>query len=167
MDHLAPVLVVLVIFSTIGWVVYILAESYRRKQRLKMVTDLHTRILDRMGSTAEFAQFLQTEGGQQFIDTLSVERTHPAEKIARALQTGIIFTAVGVGFVIVRPSVDLEAEAGFTVLSALLLSLGVGFLLSAISSWMLSRSFGLFDRPDPLRKLESLSGSGPSSPVNR
>jgi hypothetical protein len=165
MDHLAPVLVVLVIFSTIGWVVYILAEAYRRKQRLKMVTDLHTRILDRMGSTAEFATFLQTEGGQQFIDTLSVERTHPAEKIARALQMGIIFTAVGVGFVLVRPSVDLDAEAGFTVLSALLLSLGVGFLLSAIASWMLSRSFGLFDRPDPLRKLDSYTG--PSSPANR
>lgn len=165
MNHLEVPLIVLVVFGSIGWVVYTLADAYRRKQRLKIVSELHTRILDRMGSTTEFAAFLQTEGGQAFMDTLSMERAHPAEKITRALQTGIVFTAVGIGLFMVRPVVDLDAEAGFTVLSALLLSLGVGFILSSLASWFLSRSFGLFDRDrqDPLRKLDSFTGSSTSS----
>lgn len=150
MGNLTPIFICLIIFSTIGWVVYVLADAYRRKQRLKVISDLHTRVLDRMGSTAEFGTFLQTDGGRQFLDSLTMERTHPAEKVARAMQTGIVLTAVGVGLIMVRPVVDLEAEGGFTVLSALILSLGIGFLLSAVASWMLGRTFGLFSRPVPL-----------------
>jgi hypothetical protein len=164
MRDMVPVLICLVIFATIGWVVYVIADAYRRRQRLKVVADIHTRVLDRMGSATEFGTFLQTDGGKQFLESLTMERTHPAEKVARAMQTGIVLTAVGIGLIMVRPVVDLEAEGGFTVLSALILSLGVGFLLSAVASWMLGRTFGLFTKSVPMDpKIPTFTDSSPGS----
>lgn len=162
MRDMGPVLVVAVIFSTIAWAFHVVADTYRRKQRLKVLSELHTRILDRVGTTGEFVTFLQTEGGKDFLESLTMDRVHPAEKIQRALQTGIVLTAVGVGFLLIRPAVDLEAEGGFMVLTALMMSLGIGFLLSAIASWMLGRSFGLFSKHDR-RGLDDPPYSRPSS----
>ena len=95
MADLAPVLIVMTIFATMGWIVHVFVDGRRRRERLKVFTEFHSRLIDRMGSAKEFAEFLQTTGGQNFLDTLSLERGHPADRIAKAVQIGIILTSVG------------------------------------------------------------------------
>src|SRR5829696_1905920 len=79
MADLAPVLIVMTIFATMGWIVHVFVDGRRRRERLKVFTEFHSRLIDRMGSAKEFAEFLQTTGGQNFLDTLSLERGHPAD----------------------------------------------------------------------------------------
>jgi len=146
MNDLAPVLVVFTIFATMGWIVHTLADHVRRRERLKVFTEFHTRLIDRMGSAREFADFLQTAGGQNFLDTLSIERGHPADRISRALQIGIVLSCVGLGLLFAWNNVAPEIEGGYAVLAAVVLALGIGFLLSSIASYFTARMFGLLHK---------------------
>jgi hypothetical protein len=161
MRDLAPVLVVMTIFATMGWIVHVLVDGRRRRERLKVFTEFHSRLIDRMGSANEFAEFLQTSGGQNFLDTLSLERGHPADRIARSVQVGIILTSVGMALFLASDRVANEIEGGYYVLSTIILSLGIGFVLSAVSSYALARTFGLLHKAE-LRDELSSSRSWPS-----
>lgn len=163
MRELAPVLVVMTIFATLGWTVHVLVDWRRRRERLKVFTDFHSRLIDRMGSAKEFAEFLQTSGGQNFLDTLSVERGHPADRIARAVQVGIILTSVGLALFLATNRVATEIEGGYYVLSSIILALGIGFLLSAVSSYALARTFGLLHKAE-LRDELTHSRAWPDQP---
>lgn len=66
----------------------IVVNGWQRRQQLKLLTDFNSRLLDRIGSTKDFSDFLQTEGGAKLVDTLTAERgsTGPCERILRATQ---------------------------------------------------------------------------------
>ena len=65
-------------------------DGNRRKERLKVFTEFHSKLIDRMGSSGEFASFLQSDGGKRFLESLSVEKGHPANRIMTAVQTGLV-----------------------------------------------------------------------------
>jgi hypothetical protein len=148
MGDMIPVFIVMTIFATMGWIVHVFVDGRRRRERLKVFTEFHSRLIDRMGSAKEFAEFLQTTGGQNFLDTLSLERGHPADRIARAVQVGVILTSVGLALFLSMDRVATEIEGGYYVLAAIILSLGIGFMLSAVSSYALARTFGLLHKAE-------------------
>ena len=99
MKELIPILLGLGAFTMVGWVVHVIVDGYRRRQRLNVFTDFHGKLMDRMGSAKELGDFLQSEGGQQFLETLTVEKDHPANRILRAVQTGLVLLCLGAGAV--------------------------------------------------------------------
>ena len=48
-------------------------DGKRRREQLKVTSEFNTKILDKMGSTAEFGAFLDTDGGKRFMKSLTVE----------------------------------------------------------------------------------------------
>jgi hypothetical protein len=78
------ILIPLTAFFVVGWIVHTLVDGYRRRERMRTFTEFYGRLLDRMSTPKEFGDFLQTSGGQRFLDTLSVERGHPIERVLRA-----------------------------------------------------------------------------------
>lgn len=150
MVEMIPILLGLGFFGMIAWIVYVIVDGNRRKERLKVFTDFHAKLIDRMGSSTEFATFLQSEGGRRFLESLSVEKGHPGNRIMTAVQTGLVMAALGFGFFVagsdfavnVNRASDWDVN-GFRVAGALFVSLGVGFLLSAISSFFLAKSLGV------------------------
>lgn len=164
MDDLAPVLVVATIFGTMGWVVQVIVDGYRRRERLKVFTEFHSRLIDRMGSAKEFGEFLQTAGGQHFLDSLSIERGHPLDRISRGVQLGVVLTVVGVALFFVNGQVAVEVHGGYMVFSTVILALGVGFLLSSLTSFFLARTFGLLHKtPPPDQFLPGATGNWPEA----
>ncbi len=146
MEDLAPVLVVISACIMTAWIVWVVVEGRRRRERLKVVTEFHQRLLEKIGSTSEFGEFLQTEGGNRFLDSLSIEPSKPNARILRSCQTGIVLSFLGLGFLLLRWLFDFDAQA-FPVLGTLLLALGIGFSLSSGISYRLARAWGLFDDP--------------------
>jgi len=156
MVELIPILLGLGFFSMIAWIVYVVVDGGRRKERLKVFTDFHTRLIEKMGSSSEFAAFLQSDGGRRFLDSLSVEKGHPANRILTAVQTGLVLTAFGIGFIVAGNIAVNQAIAhtewdvnGFLVAGVLFTSLGIGFLLSAASSFFLAKSLGVLQPGSP------------------
>jgi hypothetical protein len=146
MEWLIPIFLGLGFFATIGYIVFVTVDGARRRERLKIFTEFHSRLIDRMGSAREFSDFLQTSGGQHFLETLSIERGHPAERMARAMQIGIVLTVVGLAMFFSLDNVALEIKGGYAVLSTVVLALGIGFLVSAVASYFLARTFGLLHK---------------------
>lgn len=143
----APMSVGIALFAMIGFIVWTVVNGRRRQEHMKIVTEFNSRLLDRLGSVSDFAQFLQTEGGARFLDTLSAERgaVGPRDRIMRATHVGVILTVLGGGLILVGWGATPKDEGAFTVLGVIVLSLGIGFLLSSAASYRLARMLGVLD----------------------
>ena len=141
-------------FTLIGFIIWTLVSGWQRRLRLKLTTDFNNKLLDRIGSIKDFNEFLQTDGGARFMDSLTVERqtTRPQEGILRASQIGIVLMMLSLGFLTLGWyfSARYAAAGGdfemLTVIGVIALSLGLGFLISAAASYRVARSLGILDR---------------------
>lgn len=146
-SDVAPMVVGIALFIMIAFIVRTVADGRRRREHLKTVTEFHNRLLDKLGSVSDFAQFLQTDGGSRFLDTLSTERgsAGPRDRIIRAVSAGVVLSAVGLGLMLIGVWVPFDDDGGFSILGAITLSLGVGFLLSSAASYRVARTLGVLD----------------------
>ena len=148
----SEIIIVPFIFSTIGFIVWVLVTGWQRRQHIRVMTDFNNKLLDRMGSVKDFSDFLQTDGGAKFIDRVTAGGTRPAIRwtILRSLQTGLVLFALGIGLIllawILRSDFPYGENHVFSVTGTIALSLGVGFLLSAGASYRIAST--MHDRDD-------------------
>jgi hypothetical protein len=135
-------------FGMISWVVWVVFNGWQRRQHVKLVTEFNNRVLERLGSMKEFSEFLQSEGGDRLMKVLTVERgaTAPRQRILVAVQTGVVVVSIGVGLLSVARWAPGLMPGDFMVLVAIMLSLGIGLMLSAAASFWVARTLGMFDR---------------------
>lgn len=142
----SEIVIVPVVFSTIGFVVWILVAGWVRRQQFHVMTDFNNKLLDRMGSVKDFSEFLQTDGGAQFIERVTAGGTRPEIRltILRSLQTGLVLLCLGVGLIVLAWVLRSDFPYGEThilsVTGTIALSLGVGFLLSAAAAFRLANT---------------------------
>lgn len=167
MAYLVPIIIVPTVFLVTGWVVYVIVDGFRRRQQLRLATEFHAKLLDRIGSAKEFGEFLNTSGGAKFLDSLAIEREGgPHIRILRALQAGLVLVALGVGLFLLIGSATLtfgvpaeferDAEDGLAVLATITTSIGTGLLLSAAASFGLSKRLGLINGESEHRRVDSV-----------
>jgi hypothetical protein len=131
-----------ILFGTFGFIAWIILSSIRRYKTAKLQAEVQTKLLEKFGSGQELLAYVQSDAGKQFLDSLTMEQRTPYGRILGATQAGVILVLVGLGLLFLRARVP-GAEEGFLVSGTLVLSLGVGFGLSATLSYLLSKSFGL------------------------
>lgn len=137
-------------FALIGWIVFVFVDGRRRREQLKVMAEFHTKALDKMGSTADFGDFLETDGGKRFLKSLTIEGLGPKQRIVRGTERGILCLVVGVVVMILGWSFP-DLRDGFTIIGAIVAACGVGNLISCVASYGLSKSFGLLDQGDDRR----------------
>ena len=141
----SEIIIVPFIFATIGFVVWVLVSGWQRRQQIRVMTDFNTQLLERMGSVKDFSEFLATDGGAKFIDRVTAgggTRPEIRMTILRSVQTGLVLFALGVGLIVLAWFLRSDFPYGethvFSVSGTIALSLGVGFLLSAVASYRLA-----------------------------
>jgi hypothetical protein len=147
MGDLAPVLGILSTFGSLSFLVWVVVDGLRRKQQLRVMADFHNKLLDRINNGKELSDFMDSPGGVKFIDSISTERTHPAQRILRAVQIGIVLCAAGMGCRVISfqsSLIERDATEGFAILGILLLSVGIGYLVSAAAAFGLGRALGVY-----------------------
>lgn len=144
---LTSVVAITSVFGTLSFLAWVITDGLRRRRQLQVVSEFHNKLVDKMQTSRELSDFLDSPGGSKFIDSIAMERSHPAHRIIRAAQVGVVVGAAGIGCRLIGAQnlIAPEAAEGFVVLGILLLSIGVGYLVSAAVSYGLSRSLGLFD----------------------
>lgn len=156
-------------FIATAWVIHVVVDGFRRRQQIRLTTEFHGKLLDRIGSAKEFGEFLNTSGGTRFLDSMTIEREGGGAqaRILRAVQGGFVFLALGLGLFLLIGTTDLgfdgvpgevrrgDEEAGFAVMATICTSVGLGLLLSAGASYTLSRRLGLFDGESARRPVDS------------
>jgi len=140
----SEIIIVPFIFSTIGFIVWVLVTGSQRRQHIRVMTDFNNKLLDRMGSVKDFSEFLETDGGAKFIDRVTAGGTRPEIRwtILRSLQTGLVLLALGVGLIVLAWLLRSDFPYGenhvFSVTGTIAFSLGIGFLLSTIAAYRLA-----------------------------
>jgi hypothetical protein len=143
-------IIVPTLFVTIAYIVWVLVDAAQRKQRMKLITEFQSRLLDKLGSVENFGAFLQTEAGSRFMNDLASEPVSgPQDRILRAVQVGIVLVCLGFGLLLLTffsPTLPQRGHETFNALGIIALSLGIGFTISAAASYRLSGALGLLGR---------------------
>jgi hypothetical protein len=157
-EEAAIMVVMVTALLTIGWVVYVIVDGFRRRQQLRVYTEFHGKLIDRLGSAREFAEFFTSDAGDRFLNSLSrTEGGAPSVRILRSLQSGLVLLALGLGLfllVTVR-SFSIEAVDAFAVFATAATAIGSALLISSALSFVLSRRLGLLQAAQPERDRET------------
>jgi hypothetical protein len=135
-----------VVFGTICWIAWLIFSTIRHYKSAKVQGEIQSRLLERFSSSQDLLAYVESEGGRHFVRSLTTEQTTPYGRILSAVQAGIIMVFFGAALLILRARVG-DAEQGFLVFGTVILTLGLGFGVSAAVSYFLSKSFGLLEGP--------------------
>lgn len=149
MGHLSEVLGLWGLFTVIGWVTWVASNNRRRLAAAKTQAEMQAKLLDKLSSSQDLAEFLKTEPGQRLFDSAGMEPANPYRRILGSIQAGLILTLLGISMFFVSGKLA-DAEQGLTLTGTMATAVGVGFLLSSGISYTLSKSWGLFNRKDPM-----------------
>jgi hypothetical protein len=131
------------------------AVDHRRWLRLtRTQTEVHTKLLDRLGTNEELMAYIQSPAGRRFLESAPINleqepRTTnaPVSRILWSMQAGVVLGALGLGFWLVQTRTTLEVSEGFWIIGVLIAALGFGFLASAVVAYVISSRLGLVSRP--------------------
>jgi hypothetical protein len=148
--------VVLVIASGVLWLVKTLVDHRRWLRLSKIQTEVHTKLLDRFSSNEDLLAYIQTPAGRKFLESAPIPIDQPRAisaplgRILWSAQAGAVLTVLGLGIMIVSRNALEEVAPPLAAFGAVVISLGVGFLVSAFLAYMLTRRFKLMpDQNDP------------------
>jgi hypothetical protein len=141
-------IVPLFLFAMIGWIAWVIFSTIRRYLLAKMQLSVQMRLLEKVDTSQTLLAYVESESGRRFLESLRVETGEPAmpyQRILGGARTGIVLIAFGIGMLVLH-STGSAPDEEFTVFGGLVLSLGIGFGLASMASYLLSRSFGLLQR---------------------
>ena len=144
MEIVAPMMVLMVFAITIGTIFRSHFVNKRLRESAKAYADIQTRLIDKFGDAAEVVRYLESDGGQKLLAGASSGKDSGRARILDGLQTGIISILGGVGLIAARGVSDAKVGEVMQVLGLIALLIGAGFVISALVSQSLLKSWGLF-----------------------
>lgn len=147
-------------FGLFGWVIKALVDHRRWTRMSKVQTDAHSKFIDRLTSNEDLLAYIQTPAGQRYLESAPLPlhaagamTSAPYSRILWSVQVGTVAVFVGLGFLFVsgRWALETDWSGDFSrvllLMGVLVLAAGVGFVLSGLVSYILSRRLGLIQGP--------------------
>ena len=146
-------LVFLGLMGVVGSIVYLLRGVIDHKRWVaatKIQNEAHNKLFDRLTSNEDLMVYLQSPAGQRYLqfapamaDASPRAVSAPIGRILWSAQTGIVVALGGVGLAATRSFVMDELSQPLMVVALVAIAIGVGFIISAMVSYGLSRHLGL------------------------
>jgi hypothetical protein len=140
-------------FGALAWLIRSALDYKRWHHAVRIQTDAHNKIVDRLASNEDLLAYVQSPAGQRFLNAsglapaplerASMPVTAPVNRILWSVQAGIVLAVAGAGLWIAKNGILDEAAQALQVLAVLVMALGIGFVLSALAAYLLSRQLGL------------------------
>lgn len=131
------------------WLVKTLVD-YRRWIRLsKVQTEAHNKLLDRFTANEDLLAYIGTPSGKRFLESAPIMLDpsssvgSPLRRILWSVEAGIVLASVAGGVLLARYYVPAELQQVLTVVGIFAVSFGVGFILAALASYLISRRLGV------------------------
>lgn len=163
---LAMLIVFATVTSVLTWLVRTLID-YRRWLRLsKIQTEVHTKLLDRFTANEDLLAYMQSPSGQKFLESAPIPLdmgprsiSAPLGRILWSVQAGLVVGLGGAGLQYVSKTITHDVAQPIYAMGVLAVMFGIGFVLSAVVSFLLSRRLGLLEPPASGRSAEPRPGS--------
>jgi hypothetical protein len=151
-EHLTIVLIIVTITVGIVWLIRAAIEHRRWQRTMRAQSELNTKLIDRFSSSEELLAYLQSPAGKSLIEPSVVPQAvprpmpmnAPLNRIFWSLQSGIVVSTLGTGLIFVSRGIatDEFAQVLYGV-GIVVLTIGLGFAISAAVSYVLSQRLGL------------------------
>jgi len=153
LDNMAAALFVVGLIIGIAWLVHAVIGHQRWLRVSRRQAEAQAKILDRFTSNEDLLGFIQTPAGLRFLEASSMPAMAdqpraigaPISQILWSVQIGLVLFAGGIGLDYVSPQAGDVGNGLFHIVGVVLIALGVGFVVSGGSSYVLSRKFGLLN----------------------
>ena len=156
LEGFTAVFVFIAVTFTLAWLVKTLISHPRLRRVSRVQAEGHQKLMDRFGSNQELLAYVQTPAGQRFLDSAPIALeaeprpvSAPLSRILWSLQAGLVLLAGGAGLHFASNRLDQDAGLPLSVIGVVALSVGIGFALSAVVSYALSRRLGLWEVSPP------------------
>lgn len=154
--NVVPFLVFACILGALLWLIHVFLENRRWGRIFKLQTDVHGKLIERFGTSAEVLTYMGTDAGKRFLEAtpiaVGIERKQPVPspvaRVLTPLQIGIVMTLLGLGLIVVRHSIS-EGATALLIFGTIVLMPGLGFIISAGITWILARRLGLMPQSQP------------------
>jgi hypothetical protein len=137
------------------WLIRTLIEHRRWSRLSRVQTEVHSKLLERFTSSEDLLRYIETPAGRRFLESAPIptesgprQVSAPIGRILFSIQTGVVVAAAGIGLMFVSSGVDKDAAQPLYALGVVALSVGVGFVVSAVVSFILSRRLKLLEVPE-------------------
>lgn len=143
-------------FGAVTWLIRTIIDYRRWNKLTKIQTDVHTKLLDRFTANEEVLAYIQSPAGARFLESSPIALDPgprsvgaPLGRILWSLQAGLVSIAVGFGLNVAASRFPQEVSQPFHAFGVLGVALGVGFVISAIISYVISQRLGLIEPAAP------------------
>ncbi len=145
-----PFLVFLCVLSALLWLTHVLLENRRWNRIFKLQNDVHSKLIERFGTSQEVLTYMNTEAGKRFLEGTPIAvGFEPQQQVPSAvgrvltpLQIGTVLALLGVGLILLRHSIP-DGAAPLLLVGTVVLMPGLGFIISAGMTFLLARRLGL------------------------
>lgn len=148
------------LLGVVTWFAHGIVAHLRWKRALRVQADAHAKILERLTNTEDVLTYVQTPAARRFLESGAPADpgprgvTVPIARILWSVQMGTVMAVVGVGVFALAARLARDEAFGdmspiLSVVGTVILCVGVGFLLSALVSYLLSRRLGLLAPTEP------------------
>ena len=140
-EALTTMIVLPIFFGFCGWIIKLVFDW--KKMRLK--SEFHHKLVDKFGDVKELNNFLQTEGGINLIQPITINGSlAPKEKLMLSISKGIIFICLGIAAFILGLMFE-ESSRYLYGCGVIIIALGIGFLASSSVSYNLTKKWGIIE----------------------
>jgi hypothetical protein len=138
------------------WVVRAIVEHKRWSRLARTQTEVHNKILDRFGTSAELLEYVKSSAGSRFLESAPIPvrsesspraQSAPLGRVLWSIQFGVVIAAAAIGMLLVSLRYGDQSGDLFG-LGAVALCIGLGFIGSAAVTIFLSRRLGLWESPE-------------------
>ncbi len=148
-------LVIAAITGGLIWLVRSIVDHRRWLRTSKTQTEVHSKLLDRFSTSEELLAYMRTPAGSRFLESapISLDANAPSRAVSAPLnrilwsvQAGVVLLLAGAGLIVARnQAIFEEIRVMLYMMGVFAAFVGVGFILSALASYGLSRKLGLVD----------------------
>lgn len=150
------------VIGVLTWLVRTIIDHRRWSRVSKVQADVHNKLMDRFTANEDLLAYIQTPAGKRFLESapLALDAgpravSAPIGRILWSVQVGLVMAAAGFGLQYVSGSIDKDVSQPLLAMGILAVSIGAGFVLSAIVSFVLSKKLGLWETPAAPAELKS------------
>ncbi|CAN5843750.1 hypothetical protein BH24ACI4_BH24ACI4_30500 [soil metagenome] len=143
-----------VVLGTFIWLIRTVLEQRRWNRLSKIQAEVHTKLMDRFSSNDELLTYVQMPAGRRFLESgpSPLQESVPAmsaplTRILWSTQLGAVLLVSGLGLLFLSGRAAVETREFFYIIGCMSTAVGLGFVLSAVAAYLLSRRLGLLDAP--------------------
>jgi len=131
------------------WLVKTIVDHRRWLRQSKVQVEMHGKLLDRLTTNEDLLAYAQSPAGSRFLESTPISldaesrASAPVGRIIWSMQAGIVLMALGGGLFLVQSSAVEEVRQALSVIQAIVGSVGVGLIVSALAAYVVSGRLGI------------------------